>query len=204
MNVFRDWIAADKDNILNALNKTIFAEAWEKYAKGSISAWEMEVLCFYYHDHELIDANIGKYGLVDFFSLPEDPIVDHTFWKGDKEIKLFKLSKICGTCIAKDKTKSTATILTTSGVVTVKFRKEAFAIYDRQVSERQIDGSKKIVEKSWFTRGSHLLIQGMRSGDNFVAKKYANSGLHHTVMKINEIFPGGDFVLQAERAVGQE
>ena len=204
MNVFREWIAADKANILNALNKTIFAEAWDKYAKGSISAWEMEVLCFYYHEHELIDANTGKYGLVDFFSLPEDPEVDHTFWKGDKEIKLFKLSKICGTCIAKDKTKSTVTILTTSGVVTVKFRKEAFAIYDRQVSERQIDGSKKIVEKSWFTRGSHLLIQGMRSGDNFVAKKYANSGLHHTVMKINEIFPDGDFVLQAERAVGQE
>ncbi len=200
MNVFREWIAADKANILSALNKTIFAEAWEKYAKGSISAWEMEVLCFYYHDHELIDANVGKYGLVDFFSLPEDPVVDRTFWKGDKEIKLFKLSKVCGTCIAKDKTKSTVTILTTSGVVTVKFRKEYFALFDKQISERYADGTKKIVEKSWFNRGNMILVQGMRSGDNFVAKKYASSG-GHQLYKINEIIDG-DLVLQTERYQG--
>ena len=170
MNVFREWITADKQNIMNALNNAIFAEAWEKYAKGSVSAWEMEVLCFYYHEHELIDANIGKYGLSDFFDLPEDPVVDRTFWKGDKEIKLFKLNKICGTCIAKDKTKSTVTLLTTTGVVTVKFRKEYFAMFDKQISERYADGTKKIVEKSWFNRGNMILVQGIRSGDNFIPK----------------------------------
>ena len=160
----------------------------------------MEVLCFYYHEHELIDANIGKYGLVDFFTLPEDPVIDRTFWKGDKEIKLFKLSKICGTCIAKDKTKSTVTLLTTSGVVTVKFRKEYFALFDKQISERYVDGTKKIVEKSWFNRGNMILVQGMRSGDNFIAKKYASSG-GHQLYKINEIIDG-DLVLQTERYQG--
>jgi DNA polymerase-3 subunit alpha len=200
MNVFREWIAEDKQNILHRLNQTIFAEAWDKYAKGSISAWEMEVLCFYYHDHELIDVNVGKYGLADFFALPEDPVIDRTFWKGDKEIKLFKLSKICGTCIAKDKTKSTATLLTTSGVVTVKFRKEYFALFDKQISERYADGTKKIVEKSWFNRGNMILVQGMRSGDNFIAKKYASSG-GHQLYKINDIIDG-DLALQTERYQG--
>ena len=62
MDVFRKWIAANKDEILNNLNSTIFKEDWDKYAKnGNISAWEMEVLCFYYHDHELSNVNKEKY-----------------------------------------------------------------------------------------------------------------------------------------------
>ena len=200
MNIFREWIAADKQNILGKLNNTIFAEAWEKYAKGTISAWEMEVLCFYYHEHELINANIGKYGLVNFFELPTDPIVDRSFWKGDKEIKLFKLSKICGTCIAKDKNKSTVTLLTTTGVVTVKFRKEYFSLFDKQISEKYADGTKKIIEKSWFNRGNMILVQGIRSGDNFLPKKYATSG-GYQLYKINDIIDG-DLVLQTERFQG--
>lgn len=206
MDTFRDWIANDKDNILKELNKTIFLEEWTKYAgKGNVSAWEMEVLCFYYHEHELANVNMSKYGLSNFFELPEDPIVDRTFWKGDKEIKLFKLTKICGTCIAKDKAKATVTLLTVDGVVTVKFRKEVFSYYDRQISERQNDTlNKKILEKSWFNRGSLVLIQGIRSGDAFLAKKYANSAFPHSVIKINEIFPDGDIAIQVERMAGQD
>lgn len=202
MNVFRDWIAIEKDSILQKLNEIIFMEDWNKYASGTISAWEMEALCFYYHDHELAHANFAKYGLFDFFSLPEEPIVDRVFYKGDKEIKMFKLCKICGTCIAKDKNKSTVTLLTTTGVVTVKFRKEYFSIFDKQISERQADGSKKVIEKSWFNRGNMILVQGIRSGDAFIPKKYASSSSGHQLYKINEVLPEGDLVLQAERYQG--
>ena len=202
MDIFRSWLTSSKDEILMRLNETIFLEDWEKYAKGTISAWEMEALCFYYHEHELADANRGKYGLSNFFELPEDPIVDKVFYKNDKEVKMFKLHKICGTCIAKDKTKSTATILTTDGVVTVKFRKEYFALFDKQISERQVDGTKKVVEKSWFNRGNMILVQGIRSGDNFIPKKYASSSSTHQLYKINEVLPNGDLVLQVERYQG--
>ena len=106
MDVFRNWLNVSKDAVLKALNEKIFLEDWEKYAKGNISSWEMEALCFYYHEHELANVNRGKYGLSNFFELPEDPIVAKVFYKGDKEIKMFKLHKICGTCIAKDKTMS--------------------------------------------------------------------------------------------------
>jgi DNA polymerase-3 subunit alpha len=109
MDVFRAWIADDKEGILTNLNNTIFKEDWEKYATGTISAWEMEALCYYYHDHELIDVNRGKYGIQNFFKMPEEPVIDRTFEKGGKTINLFKLYKICGTCIAKDKAKSTVT-----------------------------------------------------------------------------------------------
>lgn len=201
MDVFRAWVTENHDEILQNLNNHIFLEDWEKYAKGSISAWEMEALCFYYHDHELVNVNTGKYGIVDFFKLPEDPVVDKTFYKGDKEIKMFKLCKICGTCIAKDKNKSMVTLLTTSGVVNIKFRKEYFSIFDKQISEKTAEGTKKVIEKSWFNRGNMILVQGIRSGDSFIPKKYASSG-GHQLYKINEIIGDGDLVLQTERYQG--
>lgn len=132
MDIFRSWINNHKDETLQKMNDLIFMEEWNKYAgKGNISAWEMEVLCFYYHEHELKNANKTKYGFTNFFNLPEDPVVEKSWKKGDKEIKIFKLSRLCGTCIAKNKTKSIVTILTTDGVVNVKFRKEVFALFDK-------------------------------------------------------------------------
>ena len=203
MDVFRKWIAENKDEILNNLNSTIFKEDWDKYAKnGNISAWEMEVLCFYYHDHELSNVNKEKYGFVNFFELPEDPIVEKTFpTKNGGQGKLFKLFKICGTCIAKNKVKSTVTLLTTDGVVEVKFRKEYFSLFDKQISERDSDGAKHVVEKSWFNRGSMIIVQGYRSGDNFIPKKYATTG-GHQLYKIEEVKSNGDLILRDSRYQG--
>lgn len=198
MDNLRDWLSKNKESALKALNEAIFKEERDKYAQGSISAWEMEVMCFYYHEHELAHVDNPRYGFVDFFKLPEEPIVDRSFVKGNKEIKIFKLSKICGTCIAKDKMKSTIALLTPTGVVTVKLRKEVFSLFDRQISERQPDGTKKVLEKSWFNRGSLLVVQGFRSGDNFISRKYSSSG-GHQLYKINEVFPNGEIALQVER-----
>ena len=201
MNIFRNWIAAHKDEALENLNNAIFMEDWNKYATGTISAWEMESLCFYYHEHELENANYGKYGIADFFSLPEEPVVDRSFVKGGKTINLFKLTKICGTCIAKDKNKSTVTLLTPEGVVTVKFRKDYFSMFDKQISEKNPDGTKSVKEKSWFNRGNMIMVQGFRSGDNFVPKKYATSG-GHQLYRIDSIDKQGNLVLRNERYQG--
>lgn len=202
MDIFRNWLANNKENILKELNSLIFKDEWDKYAKGNLSSWEMEVMCFYYHAHELSNLDQLKYGFVDFFALPEDPIVERSFYKGGKEIKIFKLAKICGTCIAKDKAKGTVTLLTPTGVVTVKFRKEYFSMFDKQISERREDGTKKVIEKSWFNRGSMIVVQGIRSGDAFIPKKYASSGGAHQLYKITEVFPNGEIALQTERYQG--
>ena len=202
MDVFRAWIANNKDEILDNLNMKIFKDDWDKYAnKNNLSAWEMEVLCYYYHTHELNNINNDKYGFVDFFKLPEDPIIDRSFTKGNHTIHIYKLFKICGTCIAKNKTKSTVTILTTTGPVEVKFRKEYFSLFDKQISERGADGTKHIVEKSWFNRGSMIVVSGIRNGDNFMSKKYASSG-GHQLYKIDEILSNGDLVLKDARYQG--
>ena len=163
----------------------------------------MEALCFYYHEHELANINNGKYGIMDYYSLPEEPIIDKSFQKGDKTINLFKLCKICGTCIAKDKNKSTINLLTPSGVVLIKFNKEYFSMFDKQISEK-VEGTdkKKVLEKSWFNRGNMLLIQGFRSGDKFIPKKYASTG-GHQLYKIDKIENNGDIQLRNERYQGE-
>ena len=183
MDVFRDWMRENQEDILNQVNQIAFSADWDKYASGNISAWEMEVLCFYYHDHEMKNTNMYKYGLVDFFSLPEEPIIDYVFKKGQSQIPIYRLFKICGTCIAKDKVRNTVSVLTTSGVVRVKFRQEYFALFDKRIVEYDESGtSKKVVEKSWFNRGSMIMVQGFRRGDEFVSKKYARSGGHQLLL----------------------
>ena len=203
MDVFRAWISANKEKILDNLNTVIFMEDWNKYASGNISSWEMESLCFYYHDHELANINNSKYGFVDFFSLPEEPQVEKVFKRGASLIPIYKLHKICGTCIAKNKTKSTVYLLTTTGVVAVKFRQEYFALFDKQTFQRNADGTKKVIEKSWFNRGNMIVVQGIRRGDEFVTKKYASSG-GHQLYHIDEIVNGTDLILRSERKQGEE
>lgn len=200
MDVFRKWLSENKTKVLDEINNLIFMDEWNKYAKnGNISAWEMEAMCFYYHDHELINLNNAKYGISNFFTLPEEPVVDKTFVKKDKEINLYKLTRIAGTCIAKNKNKSTVTLLTTTGVVNVKMTKTIFSMFDRQISQKDEKGVKHVVEKSFFERGSLLLFQGIRREDNFITKNYKSSG-GHQVYKIEEINERtGDIILRHDR-----
>lgn len=199
MDVIRSWMKNNQEEALYQLNKEIFSDDWNKYAKGNYSSWEMEVMCFYDHEHELAKANRVKYGISNYFQLPEEPIVE-SLWRG--RIPIYRLSRICGTVVAKNKMKSQISLLTVEGVVTVKFTKEYFALFDRQISQRGADGVKHVVEKSWFNRGSMLIITGIRRGDEFVAKKYsATPG--HQMYKIDEIFANGNLTLRAERATGE-
>lgn len=198
MDKARDWVKANHDSTLETYNNMIFQREWDKYANGNLSTWEMESLCFYYNEHELSHVNRSKYGISNFGDLPAEPLVDYFFKKGGKEIPIYKLDKIVGTCIGKNKTKGTVSLLTTDGVVTVKFRPEYFAMFDKQMSEKQTDGSKKIVEKSWFNRGSMIMLTGMRRGDQFIPKKYSKT-VTHQLYKIDEVTEDGDIKIRSER-----
>ena len=203
MDVFREWLKANHDDILQKLNSIIFYEDWKKYIKkNNYSAWEMEVLCFYYHDHELKKANLNKYGIQNFFDLPKEPEIEYSYPIKDKIINIYKLHKICGTCIAKNKAKSTVTLLTPNGVVDVKFNKEHFSLFDKQISEKQENGKKKVMERSFFQRGSMIVVTGIRSDDMFICKKYKNTP-GHRLYKIEDVAPNGDLTLRGERYKGE-
>lgn len=57
-------------------------------------------------------------------------------------------------------------------------------------------------ERSWFNKGEMILVQGMRSGDQFIAKKYASSS-GHTLYHIDAIEEDGMLVLRNERYQGE-
>lgn len=194
----------DNKTFLGIVNQNRFENTWNEKAEGTISKWEMDSLSFYYHEHELAHVNKDEYMISDFDTLPEVPkVTEYYVWRG-KERPRFKLTRICGTVLDKDKNKHNITLLTPAGVVTVNFYKGQFGFYDKQISEMNEDDNKKcVLEKSWFGRGSKLLVTGYRREDQFVPKKYMDSAYRHTLQLITEIDCEGNLKLQSER-VGED
>ena len=199
MEPMRAYLKEHKDEMLKALNDSLYKEVEDKYAQGNISHWEMESVSFYSHEHELAAAS--KY-YDDFFELPEEPEIDNVFTsKTGDEIKTYKLARIVGTVIDKSKMKNTVTLLTPSGVVSVKVYKNQFALYDKQISQIGEDGKKHVVEPSWFKRGTLLMIQGIRRGADFIPKKYRSSSFP-VISKITEVSKDGQLKFQFDRKEG--
>jgi DNA polymerase-3 subunit alpha len=200
MDPARDWLKANQETELKKYNTLLFNEVWQKYAEGTQSHWEMEALCFYHGDHELKDINIYKYDLADFNELKSCE-VDYFITRKNNQIPIYKLYRIIGTCIAKNDTRHTISLLTTTGVVDVKFTKDYYAMFKRQISQIQPDGTKKVVEKSWFKRGTMLMVTGFRRDDQFVGKTYASTQTHQ-LYKITNVV-GDEIKLQHERFTPQ-
>lgn len=199
MDTTREWLKNHQEEVLKEYNTILFMEQWEKYAQGNLASWEMDALCFYYHEHELKNVNKRKYGLTNFFNLSPESEIASFFKRYGKQIPIYATYRIIGTVIGKNDNKATISLLTTEGVVSVKFTKDYYSMYSRQISEVQADGTKKIVEKGWFTRGTKLMITGYRRDDTFVAKSYANTGMHQ-LYKITKLNNGGrDITLVHDR-----
>lgn len=203
----KEWLATP--DCIQAYNRAMYEafanEVWNKYCVGNISKWEMDSLCFYYHEHELANVDMKRYGISDYATIPTTPVVigveKRKNSKTGKEStwEKYQLYKIVGTVLDKNADKNFITLLTTSGVVTVKFYSGQFTNYDKQVSTKDNDGKKTIIEKSWFYRGSKLLITGIRRGDTFYPKRYYDSVYQHTVCLIEEVNSKGILKLKYER-----
>lgn len=179
MNPVRAWMKANQEEILSTLNRSLFEDVRNKYALGSIDKWDMDALGTYCHNHELANLNKRAYGIVDFESLDPEPVIASEFTTKDGGvIRMYEISRICGTVIDKDKNKSTVVLLTpTMQVVNVKVWKNQYAKWDRQISRKNPDGTKTVIEKSFFARGNKLIITGIRRDDDFVPKKYKSTAL---------------------------
>jgi len=197
MEGIKEWLATE--GALEMFNKKMYQNEWNTYADGSISKWEMDSLSFYYTEHELKDIDNERYGITNYGELPEDPVVVGTIESRYGSRPKFKLSTIAGTVLDKDKNKNTVTLLTVDGVVTVKYYDGAFANYNKQVSRPKSDGSKEILEKSWFTRGNKLVLHGYRRGSQFRPYRYKDSNVRHTTMLIDKIDNKGNIKVSQER-----
>ena len=196
MSIVRPFVQKNAADLLVSVNTRLTQDTWDKYCLGSLSKWEMDSVSFYSHEHELTNLDIDRYELTDFADLPEDPIVDRVIPIKGKQVPILKLFRICGTVLDRDKSKKTVTLLTTSGVVTVKIYGGVFAQYDKQISERGADGKKHVIEKSMFSRGNKIIVIGVRDGDAFRAKKYSRTPFH-LVEQIVEVHDDGTMITRS-------
>lgn len=197
-DIIRPYVKEHCAEIVDAINTRLFNEMWEKYCKGNLSKWEMDSISFYSHEHELAGVDLQKCGFDDFNELPDEPEIDKVIYIKGKQVPLFKISRICGTVLDRDKNKKIITLLTTSGVVTVRLFGDIFTHYDRQISEIGADGKKHVKEKSVFTRGNKIVVSGIKREDTFTGKKYARTPWH-MVELIEEVNEDGT-VITRERA----
>lgn len=182
MDIIRPYVKKNNAELLEKVNNKLTEDVWNKYCSGSISKWEMDSISCYIHKHELSEVNYEEYGWKHFNDLPTTPEIEKYIPIKGKMIPIFKLNRIAGTVLDRDKSKKTVTLLTEDGVVVVKIY-GVFQNYDKQISEKGADGKKHVLEKSMFSRGNLLIITGIREEDNFRAKKYSKTP-HHLIEQI--------------------
>ena len=199
MDIIRPYVKSHNEELLQSVNNTLISQTWDKYCKGNISKWEMDAVSCYFHQHELQYVDELSYECNDFYNLPEEPEIDTIITIKGKQVPLFKIRRIMGTVLDKDKAKKTVTLLTTDGVVTVKIFGDVFTHYDRQISEKGADGKKHVIERSWFSRGNKIIVTGIRREDSFIAKKYSRTP-YHLVELIENINSDGSIEVRGERA----
>ena len=194
MDNVRAYIKVNQTELLDKLNTKLSSDVWKKYCSGNISKWEMDSISCYLHEHELAHINTDMYGIGDFTQMPEEPEIESIFNMKGRNVPIYKIERIAGTVLDKDKIRKTVTLLTTTGVVTVKIYGTGFAFYDKQISEIGADGKKHVVEKSMFTRGNKLIVTGIRKEDGFILKKYKRTP-YHLIERIVEVHDDGTLVL---------
>lgn len=195
----KQYLIDHQDEMVEKFNEQAISEWREKYFPSSQSPaqWEIETMGLCFHEHPM--AHVVN--LSNFDDLPAEPQIASFFKVKDRNIPIYKLTMIAGIVIAKDKLHSSITLLTSTGPVEVKFRKQQFASYDAQISKK-VGDKKQIVERSWLNRGIGLIVHGMRQDDQFIAKTYKNSKMQHTAYKVTAILPTGKLEVQKERKKG--
>lgn len=161
---------------LNNYNSLLLNTEWNKYCAGSVAHWEMESICYYSDIHELEEVDIDRfYNLSNFEDLPSEPAkIKKVNNRTKKEYLVNKTYVIAGVVVDKNKNKRIVTISTKTGVVDIKLSKEAYTTFDRKTDS----------DDSWFKRGSIILVNGYRKGENFFAKLDRDSMFTSVVMQI--------------------
>ena len=179
MTELKDYITKNENKLITSLHEAEVGEVWDNYCSGSMSAWEMDTLGFYYHEHELANVHHPEFEFVNYFNLPEVAVPEEVKeYKGHK-IPMYQHVTICGTVLDKSSYKHTVVLSTPFGVVNVKCVAEQYSKYDKQLSQLNKEtGKKEIVEKSWFRRGTKLIVRGYRSGDQFMARGRQSEGYY--------------------------
>lgn len=200
MDKARNYFKEHQEDLLQQLNNCLYDEMWNKYAAGTLATWEMDSLGFYYHEHPLKNLDKISYNVIPYNQQPDTPFVERTFKRNGIDIPLFKTCRIVGAVVAKEDNKSCISILTPeSGVVTVKMSRDYYARLNRQMSQVQPDGTKKVMEKGWFNRGTLVMVNGFKRSGMFFTKSYRHTKSHQCYRILTEVDKNGKINMTAWR-----
>lgn len=177
MMELKEYINKNQEKLIDKLHAAEIDEVWQQYCSGTLSTWEMDTLGFYYHDHDLLNTYHPEFQFKDFYEMSEIPIPSgYNEYKGRK-VPVFELQTIYGTVLDKNSYKHTVVLLTPTGVVNVKCVAEQYSKYDKQLSQLNPEtGKKEVIERSWFKRGTNLIVNGWRNADQFMARGRQSEG----------------------------
>ena len=150
--------------------------------------WAFEALSYYDREHELACIDKAKYMVTPFDEIPSEPeFINKSY--GKRSWRQYRLYRIAGTCIAKDDGHHTITLLDiNNNVIQVKMDGSFYAHIKCQISIPDGKGGKVVMDKSWLTRGTCLMVTGYRQDDTtFRVKNYKNSLFPKKVQKIESI-----------------
>ena len=184
-----EWLNTEQglDAYTRILREDYKKQLMDKYCQGNESTWEFSTMCYYYSGHELKDMNNTLYNTQNFNDQPDIP-------------KNNALYSIAGTVIGTDNTKHIVSLLTIYGVVDVKFYAPHYNRYNQRISV--IDSKtkkKKVVDESWFKRGTKILVYGQRYENMFRAKNYRENGYQRLVCLIEQVNSDGSLELRFSR-----
>ena len=186
---------------LDSYNNTRRKQAYDDFIDGveNVNLWSFDSCSFFSHDHVLAHVDYKAYNLSNYKELPEEPQFVERSFRG-RTWRQYELSAICGIVLSRTDAHHVVTILTPENeVVNVKFNQGTFAWYKQQFSEVDDKGKKTVLDKSWFNRGTMIIVSGYRRGDEFVAKKYKNSIYQHQVALIESIDENNNLTIRSER-----
>jgi len=167
---------------------------------GTPARWEMEQMCFYHAGHELARVSEAAYGISDFAKLPETPIkTSYTDASGQRKESV-QTTALAGTIVNVENGRKMVWLLTTHGVVTVKFYAESFNKYKNPISK--VDpktGKKTVIDRAWLKRGEKILVYGYRRDDAFIARMSRAGSRSRLLCRIEGVDSSGDLILTYTR-----
>lgn len=152
-----------------------------------VNMWSFSTCSFFSHNHYLANIDYNKYNISSFDELPDEPVFTLKTW-GKRSYRQYELYQIAGVVLDKNDNSHFITILDfNNNIVNVKMDNGLYAKYKAQISEN-INGKKKVLEKSWFQRGTPLIIAGYKMGENdFKVKTYKNNVFNKKITRILSI-----------------
>lgn len=199
MDALKEYI--NRPEFIKEYNKCLYRAKYNDMIEvEDVNKWGFEACAYYpYGGHELSNLDLDRYNISRFEDLPEEPVFIEKSY-GKRSWKQYDISAICGTVLARNDNNHLVSILTPNNeVVNIKFNGGAYAHYKAQISEQGVEGKKIVRDKSWFERGSLVIVTGYRRGDDFVAKKYKSSVFNHQVQKIDMVNEDGSAVIRSVR-----